>query len=105
MRQNRKNRLAMRTLNAPNRQIIESNPCIMRVPGQGKSHGAILSMFQLKANGDDKGNDKLDKGLAVSDKMQVSLLVFKVYGDCPVMPELLSPFLQICLRIVVIVIL
>jgi hypothetical protein len=78
--------LASRTLNAPNGQTAEPNAGIMRVAGQT---AAVTGRFvdELKTQGEDEGEDKLDKCLAIVNELQVGGWILKIDGNRAVLPR------------------
>jgi hypothetical protein len=69
MGQHGKNGLASRALNAPNRETAKPNAGIMGVAGHRAT--AITSRFvlELKANGEDEGQDELDECLGIVEEL------------------------------------
>jgi hypothetical protein len=67
--QHRKDSLARGTLNAPEGEAAEANPSIMGMAGE--TAAAVTGRFvaELKADGEDKGQDKLDECLAIVEEL------------------------------------
>jgi hypothetical protein len=80
-----RDRLASGALNAPDGEAAEPNPGIMGVSGQTT---AVTSRFvgELKADGEDEGEDKLDKCLAIVNQLKVSGVILEIDGDRAVLP-------------------
>jgi hypothetical protein len=73
-------RLAPRTLNAPNGQTAEPNAGIVGVAGQtAAAAGGFVG--ELKANGEDEGEDALDERLGVAQELRVGGLIVKIDGE------------------------
>ena len=79
--QHRKDRLACGALNAPDGEPAQANPSIMGVAGQTPAAGAGRFMGELKAQGQEKGEDKFDKCLAIVHQLQVGGWLLKIDRD------------------------
>jgi hypothetical protein len=64
MRQDGEHRIARRALNAPDGEPAQAEPGIMGVARETASAGVRRLVVELKAQGEDKGQDKLDNALA-----------------------------------------
>ena len=53
--------------------------------GQTATTVAAYLMVELKAEREDKGEDKLDKRFAVADQVEVGRWVLEVNGDCAIL--------------------
>ena len=69
--QDRKDRLARGTLYAPDGEPAQANPSIMGVAGQTPTTGAGRLVGELKAQGEEKGEDEFDKCLAIVHQLHV----------------------------------
>ena len=78
------NRLARRALDAPDGDPTQPNTRIMRMARQAPSPATRRLMFELKANGEEKGEDTFDKRLTVCNQVKVGRVVSKVNGDSAV---------------------
>jgi hypothetical protein len=71
-------------LETPDGHPTQPDPDIMRVTCQTPASTTGGLVFQLKADGEDEGQDTLEKRLAVSYQAQVGGFVSKIDGDGPV---------------------
>jgi hypothetical protein len=71
---------ARRTLNAPDGEAAQADPSIMGVAGET---AALTGLFvvELKAEGQEKGEDEFDKCLAIVNELQVGGWILKIDGD------------------------
>ena len=81
MRQDRKHCLARRTLDAPDSDPTEPDTDVMRVAGQAPAAGTSRLVFQLKAQGQEKGEHKFEKRLAVAKQLKVGRFILKINRD------------------------
>src|SRR5215470_20382631 len=65
-------RLACGALKAPDGETAQTHACIMGVAGQTATTGTGGLVGKLEADREDKGEDALDKGLAVVHQLEVS---------------------------------
>lgn len=84
VRQDRKDRLARGALDAPDGEPAQANPGIMGVSGQTPTTGAGRLVYELKAQGEEKGEDTLEKRLPVSPQAAVGGFVSQINGDSAV---------------------
>jgi hypothetical protein len=66
----------------------------MRVARQAPASITSCLVFELKAKGQDEGEDTFDKRLAVAKERKISRLVLKINGDSPVFAGLAGLFLH-----------
>src|SRR4030095_14810967 len=81
MRQDRKDRLARGALYAPDGEPAQSHPSILGVSGQTPTTGAGRLVCELKAQGEEKGKDEFDKGLAIVHQLQVGRWLLEIDRD------------------------
>ena len=79
--QDREDRLARGTLDAPDGEAAQAKPGIMGVAGQTATAGTGGFVSKLEADREDKGEDELDKGRAVVQQLEVRGYVVKIDGD------------------------
>jgi hypothetical protein len=89
MRQDRKHGFTCGALDPPDGEPTQPDPDVMRVAGQTPAPATGRRVGELKAQGQDKGEDELDKCLAVVQQAKVGRFVSKIDGDGPVF---VSPF-------------
>ena len=89
--QDREDRLARGTLDAPDGEAAQAKPGIMGVAGQTAAAATGGLVGQLEADREDKGEDELDEGRAVADQLKVIALVVKIDGDGAVFSRRLGP--------------
>lgn len=65
MRQDRKHDSTSRALYPPDGESIQADPDIMRVAGQTSAPTTGRRVGELKAQGQDRGEDELDKCFAI----------------------------------------
>jgi hypothetical protein len=78
MGQHGEDRLAYRTLQAPDRDPAESDTHIVRVACQTKAARTRGFMPELEASGQDESNNKVEKGFALVQQTKVGSLVVKI---------------------------
>jgi hypothetical protein len=81
MRQDREHGFAPRTLHPPDGDSTQTNADIMRVACETPDPAAGGLVLELKAKGQEKSEDELDKRLAVFDHAEVGGFVSKIDGD------------------------
>jgi hypothetical protein len=86
MRQDRKDRFAHSTLEAPNREATHPDADVMGVARQTKAAHACGFMLQWEAKGEEKGEDAFDKRLGVVQELKVRRFILEVDGDSAVLP-------------------
>src|SRR5262249_31187628 len=84
MRQDGEHRTTRGALDAPNGDAPQADTGIMRVARQASTAVAGRLVCQLKAKGEEKGEDAFDKGLAVAKELKIGGFVLKVDGNGPV---------------------
>jgi hypothetical protein len=86
MGQHGKHGLTVRALNAPDGETAEPNSDIMGVTGQ--TPAAVTGRFvdELKTQGEDEGEDKLDKRLAIGNELKVGGFIVEIDGKGTVCP-------------------
>ena len=82
--QDREYRFAPRTLDTPDGETAQPDPDVMRVMGQTPTPATGRLVFELKAEGEDEGEDTLEKRLPVSQQAAVGGFVSKINGDSAV---------------------
>src|SRR5215510_2312253 len=87
--QDGEDRFTCRTLNTPDGHATETDPRIVRVTGQAPAPTTGGLMCELKAEGQDEGEDTFDKRFAVTKELKIDRFVPKIDGDGPVF---VSPF-------------
>jgi len=81
MRQDREHGLAPRTLPPPDGETPQTNADIMRVACETPALAAGGLVLELKAKGQEKSENELDKRLAVLNQAEVGGFVSKINGD------------------------
>jgi hypothetical protein len=84
MRQDGEYSFTRRTLEPPDSEPTQPNTDIVRVTGQAPTATTGRLVCQLKAQGQEKGEDAFDKGLAITKQLRVGRFVLKINGDGPV---------------------
>ena len=67
-----------RTLDTPDGETTQPDPDVMRVAGQTPTPATGRLVFELKAEGEDEGEDTLEKRLPVSQQAAVCGFVSKI---------------------------
>jgi hypothetical protein len=65
---------------------MQTDTEVMRVARHAPSPTTGCLVFQLKANGQDEGDDPFEKRLAVAKKLKVGRFLLKIDGDGTVFP-------------------
>jgi hypothetical protein len=78
------NRFAPRTLNTPDGETAQPDPDVMRVTGQTPTPATGRLVFELKTEGEEEGEETLEKRLPVSQQAAVGGFVSKINGDSAV---------------------
>ena len=99
--QDREDRLARGTLDAPDGEAAQAKPGIMGVAGQTAAAATGGLVGQLEADREDKGEDELDEGLAVADQLKVIGLVVKIDGDGAVFSRRFGPVAHVSPSVIV----
>src|SRR5882724_3219938 len=84
MRQDREHRFARRALDTPDGETTQPDADIMGVPGQTPASATAGHVCELKAKGEEKGEDTLDKRLAIIKQKKVGGFVPEINGDSTV---------------------
>jgi hypothetical protein len=84
MRQDGEHGFARRALDAPDGDPAQADAHVMRVAGQAPAAATGRLMLELKAKGEEKGEDELDKRLAVVKELKVGDFIVEIDGDSPV---------------------
>jgi hypothetical protein len=74
-----------RALQTPDHDPTQPDPDIMGVARQASAPITGRLVFQLKANGQNKGEDTFDQRLAVCNEVEVGRFVSKIDGDSAVL--------------------
>ena len=82
--QDGENSFTRRTLDTPDGEVAQSDPDVMRVTGQTPFPATGRLVFELKAEGEDEGEDTLEKRLPVSQQAAVCGFVSKINSDSAV---------------------
>jgi hypothetical protein len=90
MRQDGEHRFAGRALDTPNSEPTEADTGVMGVPCQASTATTGRLVGELQAQGQEKGEDAFDKGLAITKQLKVCRFVLKIHGDGPVVAGLAS---------------
>ena len=100
MRQDRADRCAGGALDAPDGEPAQANPRVMGVARQASTRAAAGLVEELEAEGEEEGEDKLDKRVGVAQEPKVGRLIVEIDGDRTVFacqcgsPCHVSPFAQ-----------
>jgi hypothetical protein len=81
MRQDREDRFAGGALDAPDGEPAQANPRVMRVARQAPTRAAAGLVEELKAEGEEEGEDELDKRMGVAQESNVGRLIVEIDGD------------------------
>src|SRR6266436_8864246 len=81
VRQDGEDRFAGGALDAPDSEPAEANPRVMGVARQAPTLTAAGLVEELKAEGEEKGEDELDKRLGVVKELVVSRFIVEINGD------------------------
>jgi hypothetical protein len=84
VREDREHRFTRRALYQPDGDPAQPDTRIMRMARQAPSPATRRLMFELQANGEEKGEDTFDKRLTVCNQVQVGRVVSKVDSDSAV---------------------
>src|SRR5215467_6923943 len=90
MRQDGEDRLAPRTLNAPDGHPTQAYTHIMGVTRQAPTPITGGLMLQLEAEGQKEGEDALEKRLAIAQELKVGGFVLEIDSESPVFAGLAS---------------
>ena len=84
MRQDREHRFARRALDTPNSETTQADTGVMGVTRQAPAATTGGRVCELKAKGEEKSEDTLDKRLAIVKQTKIGRFVLKINGDGPV---------------------
>jgi hypothetical protein len=73
-------------LNAPDGEAAQAQPGIMGVARQAPTAATRRLVVELKAQGEDEGEDKLNKCFAIVNQLQVGGFILEIDGDGTVLP-------------------
>ena len=82
--QDREHCFARRALDTPDGEPTEADTGVMGVTRQAPTATTGRLVGQLKAQGQEKGEDAFEKRLAVAQELQVGGFIVKIDGDGPV---------------------
>jgi hypothetical protein len=85
--QDREHRFARGALDAPDDDSTQTDARIMRVARQAPTAATGRLVGELKAQGQDKGEDELDKRLAIVKQAKVGGFIVEIDGDRAVAPR------------------
>jgi hypothetical protein len=88
MRQDGEHGCARRALDAPDGDPAQADAHVMRVAGQAPAAATGRLMLELKAKGEEKGEDELDKRPAVVKELKVGRFIVEIDGDGAVVASL-----------------
>jgi len=88
VRQDREHRFARRALDTPNSETTQADTGVMGVTRQAPAATTGGRVFELKAKGEEKSEDTLDKRLALVKQTKIGRFVLKINGDGPVLAGL-----------------
>src|SRR5712691_4551614 len=88
MRQDRKHRFARRALYPLDDDPTQTDTDIMRVTGQAPAATTGRLVGELKAKGEEKGEDAFDKRFAIATQLIIGRFVLQVDGNGPVVAGL-----------------
>jgi hypothetical protein len=81
VRQDREHGFARGALDTPDGETTQPDAGIMGVACQAPAAVTARFMLELKAKGQEKGEDTLDKGLRVAKQLKVGGFILKINGD------------------------
>src|SRR5215475_11513097 len=88
MRQDGEHGFARRALDTPDGDSPHPDAQVMRVPGQASAAATGRLMLELKAQGEEQGEDEFDKRLAVVKELNVGHFIVEIDGDGAVVARL-----------------
>ena len=83
MGEDREDRFARRTLDAPDGHPTQTDTSIMRMPRQAPAAVTGRLVCKLKANGQEEGEHELEKRLAIAKQLKVGCFILKIDGNGP----------------------
>jgi hypothetical protein len=87
MWEDREHGFASCTLEAPDGEPAQPNTDVMRVAGETPAPATGRRVGELQAQGQDKGEDELDKRLAIIKQAKVGRFILEINGDGAVVPR------------------
>jgi len=84
MREDREDGFARGALDAPDGEPTQPDPDVMRVAGETPTSATGGRVGELKAQGQNKSEDALDKRLTIVQQARVGGFVVKIDGDGPI---------------------
>jgi len=87
MRQDREHRFACGALYPPNGETTQTDTGVMGVARQAPTATTGGLVYELKAEGEEKGEDEFDKRLAVVKELKVGRFIVEIDGDGAVVPR------------------
>jgi hypothetical protein len=78
---------ACRALYQPDGDSTHTDAHIMQVAGQAPAAATGRLMLELKAKGEEKGEDEFDKRLAIVKELKVGRFIVEIDGDGAVVPH------------------
>src|SRR5215510_11469392 len=88
MREDRAHGFAPCALDAPDGETTQPDTDVMRVAGETPAPATGRRMCELKAKGEEKGEDELDKRLAVVKELNVGHFIVEINSDGAVVASL-----------------
>src|SRR5215510_9160834 len=86
MREDREHGFAPCTLDAPDGETAQPDTDVMRVAGETYTPATGRRVCELKAKGQEKSQDELDKCLAIVKQAKVRGFILEINGDSAVAP-------------------
>jgi hypothetical protein len=87
MGQDGEHRFAQGALYAPDGETAEAKPRIMGVARETPAATTAGLVVELKAQGEEKGEDEFDKCLPIAQQLKVGGLIVEIDGDGAVFPR------------------
>ena len=84
MRQDREHGFARGALDAPDSETTQPDTDVMRVAGETPTSATGSRVCELKAQGQNKGEDELDKRLAIVQQAKVGRFILEINSDSAV---------------------
>jgi hypothetical protein len=81
MRQHGEHRFTACTLDAPDGETAKPNAGIVGVASQKAAAGTGRCVVELKANGEDEGEDELDERFAIAKELRVGRLIVEIDSE------------------------
>jgi hypothetical protein len=90
MRQDREDRFARGALKTPESDPTQTDTHVMRVARQASAAATGRLVCELKAEGQEKGEDAFDKRLAIAKQLKVGGFILEINCEGPVFAGLAS---------------